>query len=542
MMSLSVARVLPLLVVAVVIGACRSSPERSSEPGVIPLTLTPVSTLPGTPELLALGKVVYDKECTACHGAAGDGEGDAAYLLYPRPRDFTSGQFRIVSTWDGVPTDTDLFQTISRGMPGSAMPSWAHLTEETRWGLVHYVKAFSKRPVVVKAARAPDQYGSGGAGVISVPAEPPYDDAARARASELFAKGCAACHGATARGDGAQKQTDSKGYPTRPRDLTLGVFKGSPEPDQVYRRIAAGLPGSPMPQSGYLQGADAWHLTHFVRSLSSDAQRAKVEMKKFRIVATRVAALPSSPDSGIWRGTTAVNLHMMPLWWRTDRPEEITVRALHDGRSLALLLEWEDGSLDETAIRPQDFRDAAAVEFALTSDPPFFAMGQAGQAVNIWMWKAERQADLQPAFQDLEKVYPNIGIDSYPNLLKSPLEQPMRNALTLQSDPRFVTAWGAGNIVADPTRRSAAEDLTAQGFGTLRAHPPQAQTVNATGEYATGSYLVQFTRAFDAPGRNAIRLAPGERVPVAFAVWNGSAGDRDGKKSVTIWQELLLQP
>ena len=28
---------------------------------------------------------------------------------------------------------------------------------------------------------------------------------------------------------------------------------------------------------------------------------------------------------------------------------------------------------------------------------------------------------------------------------------------------------------------------------------------------------------------------------VAFAVWNGSAGDRDGKKSVTIWQELLLE-
>ena len=33
----------------------------------------------------------------------------------------------------------------------------------------------------------------------------------------------------------------------------------------------------------------------------------------------------------------------------------------------------------------------------------------------------------------------------------------------------------------------------------------------------------------------------GAAVPVAFAVWNGSAGDRDGKKSVTIWQELLLE-
>jgi hypothetical protein len=231
---------------------------------------------------------------------------------------------------------------------------------------------------------------------------------------------------------------------------------------------------------------------------------------------------------------------MMPLWWRTDRPEEITVRALHDGKSLALLLNWQDATNDETAIRVQDFRDAAAVEFALNADPPFFAMGQPGAPVNIWMWKSERQADLEPVFQDIEKVYPNIGIDSYPSLLKSPAEQPMRNALTLESDPRFVTAWGAGNIVADPTRRSAAEDLTAQGFGTLKAHPRPDQAVKAIGEHTTGSYRVQFTRVLTGPRTN-VQLALGQRVPVAFAVWNGSAGDRDGKKSVTIWQELLLE-
>ena len=529
-----------ILLPAILLAGCGPRPTGSSEPGVIPFSIAPTKVLASSPELLSLGKNTFEKECVACHGPAGDGESDAAYLLYPRPRDFTPGEFRIISTWDGVPTDTDLFRTISRGMPGSAMPSWAHLPEETRWGVVHYVKSFSKRPLTVNANHEPDKFGSGGAGVVTVPPEPAYDAAARIRAAELFTEGCAPCHGATARGDGKQKQTDSKGYPTRPRDLTLGVFKGSPEPDQVYRHIVAGLPGSPMPQSGYLQGSDAWHLVHFVRSLSSDAQRAKVEMKKFRIVASRVPTLPTNADSGIWRNTQAANLHLMPLWWRTDRPEEITVRALHDGRSVAFLLKWEDGSHDETAIRPQDFRDAAAIEFALAPDPPFFAMGQQGQPVNIWMWKSERQADLEPVFQDLEKIYPNIGIDSYPNLLKSPMEQPTRNALTMQSDPRFVTAWGAGNIVADPTRRSAAEDLTAQGFGTLRAHPTKDQAVEANGVYATGSYQVQFTRTFAGRG-TAIRLAAGDRVPVAFAVWNGSAGDRDGKKSVTIWQELLLE-
>jgi hypothetical protein len=169
-------------------------------------------------------------------------------------------------------------------------------------------------------------------------------------------------------------------------------------------------------------------------------------------------------------------------------------------------------------------------------------MGEAGAKVNIWMWKSERQADLDPAFQDLEKQYPNMGIDSYPNLLRSPLEQPMRNALTLESDPTFVTAWGAGNIVADPTRESAVEDLTAEGFGTLRARPRMDQNVDATGVHETDSYRVQFTRPLSTGKSDAAALSPGARTDVSFAVWNGSAGDRDGKKSVTIWQELLIEP
>jgi hypothetical protein len=292
--------------------------------------------------------------------------------------------------------------------------------------------------------------------------------------------------------------------------------------------------------SDWAYGDDAWHLVHYVRSLSSDKQRERVEMKKFEIVATRVKQLPDHPDSGLWRLTPPVNLHLMPLWWRSQRPEELTVRALHDGKELALLLVWTDQTYDHTAIRPQDFRDAAAVEFSLTSDPPFFAMGEKGKFVNIWMWKSERQADLEPAFQDLEKVYPNIGIDSYPNLLRSPLEQPMRNALTLDSDRTFVTGWGAGNIVSDPERKSAGEDLTAQGFGTLRARPRVDQKAQAKGVYSVGAYRVVFRRALKPSGEHAARFEPGTTIPVAFAIWNGSAGDRDGKKSVTIWQDLKI--
>jgi hypothetical protein len=312
--------------------------------------------------------------------------------------------------------------------------------------------------------------------------------------------------------------------------------------EHVYRRIVAGLPGSPMPMSPFIYGEDAWHLTHFVLSLSSERQQARNEMKKYRIVASRVATLPTHPEDGIWRQTEAVNLHLMPLWWSDNRPEEVAVKAVHDGKDIAFLMIWPDASYDHTAIRPQDFRDAAAVELFPGTDPPFFAMGQKGIAVSIWMWKSERQSDLDPAFQDLDKVYPNIGIDSYPNFQRSPLEQPTRAALTLESDPTYVTAWGAGNIVADPTPRSATEDLTAQGFGTLRARPSMDREVDGIGVYSTGSYRVVFRRALKTASAEGVSFSPGARTSVGFAVWDGSAGDRDGKKSVTIWQELVLAP
>ena len=508
----------------------------------LPVTLTPAVRRLASPPLLARGKEVYDRQCAACHGTGGRGDGEAAYLLYPKPRDFTTGNYRLVSTWERVPTDEDLYLTISRGMPGSAMPSWGHLPEEERWALVHYIKSFAAKPWTIASAGDPKGEGQAGTGLIRVPPAPPFTAAARKLALERYADACASCHGPAGKGDGAEAQKDDLGYPTRPRDLTLGVFKGAADPARLYRRIVAGLPGTPMPMSDWAYGDEAWHLVSLVRSWSSDAQRERAEMRKFRIPARRVDRLPEHPDSGVWRLAQPVNLHLMPLWWRTDRPEEVTVRALHDGKRVALLLMWSDATHDHTAMRPQDFRDAVAVQFSATPDPPFFAMGERGRFVNIWMWKSERQADLEPAFQDLEKVYPNLGIDSYPNLRAAPYEQPTRHALTLDSDPTFVTGWGAGNIVSDPSRRSPAEDLVAQGFGTLRARPRADQSVDARGVYATGTYRVMFRRELAGRGAGAVTLTPGSTVSVGFAVWNGSAGDRDGKKSVTIWQELALEP
>src|SRR5262245_20606494 len=93
------------------------------------------------PANLETPKAIYDQHCAACHGLNGLGDGPAAVWLYPKPRHFDSGLFKIKSTPAGfLPTDEDLFQTVTRGMPGSSMPSFTYLSEQQRRDVVQYVK------------------------------------------------------------------------------------------------------------------------------------------------------------------------------------------------------------------------------------------------------------------------------------------------------------------------------------------------------------------------------------------------------------------
>jgi mono/diheme cytochrome c family protein len=116
-----------VLIVGLGVGTLRSSKVELKKP-------------PLTDKLFTRGETLYTQNCTSCHGAQGDGLGKAAYLLYPKPRNFKEGLFRLVSTSDQQPSNNDLFNSITRGMPGSAMPPWNQLPEEDRWGLVYYVR------------------------------------------------------------------------------------------------------------------------------------------------------------------------------------------------------------------------------------------------------------------------------------------------------------------------------------------------------------------------------------------------------------------
>src|SRR5438093_7147688 len=92
------------------------------------------------------GKELYRRYCMGCHGVRGDGAGENAPYLDPKPRDFTAGVFKCRSTDTGhIPSDRDLYETLGRGLHASAMPSWLPLTRQERIDLVAYIKTFSPR-------------------------------------------------------------------------------------------------------------------------------------------------------------------------------------------------------------------------------------------------------------------------------------------------------------------------------------------------------------------------------------------------------------
>lgn len=89
---------------------------------------------------------LYREHCATCHGVDGGGTGPAAALLTPYPRDFRPGVFKFKSTGRAdKPTHDDLLKLLKRGIPGTAMPSFATVNDDDLESLVQYTIYLSSR-------------------------------------------------------------------------------------------------------------------------------------------------------------------------------------------------------------------------------------------------------------------------------------------------------------------------------------------------------------------------------------------------------------
>ena len=151
-----------------------------------------------------------------------------------------------------------------------------------------------------------DRWAAGDANISEVPEVPVSLDPKNTQhqslvdsGRELFLNkgGCVQCHGADGRGNGITDNsyddwdnhwlkspgvdpTDKKTYKdfkeagalkprvVKPRNLRLGVFRGGGEPETLYRRLANGIEGTPMPAATALSEDEIWALVAYVKSLS----------------------------------------------------------------------------------------------------------------------------------------------------------------------------------------------------------------------------------------------------------------------------------
>lgn len=97
------------------------------------LTLSPQLSLPRSLSANSKIKMMFQNDCSSCHGSLGSGDGPLAQQLNPMPTDFTDKSRALNRSILG------LYDAISGGIEGTAMPSFKHLTEKERWSLAFFV-------------------------------------------------------------------------------------------------------------------------------------------------------------------------------------------------------------------------------------------------------------------------------------------------------------------------------------------------------------------------------------------------------------------
>lgn len=272
---------------------------------------------------LARGRALYATHCLHCHGYQGDADTPTADILRPRPRDFSLGLVKRKSTPGSLPpTRADLADVLHDGIATTAMASFAHLPEADRTALVDYVQYLLMRSDVESrvAGALAAAARQGAAPGEAAPLLPDTDDSAEAEFFVLEALGlaettvatawrdapaqaveptvpaatpaavergrqlyhgsrvnCAQCHGVDGSGRGPQLwdaehgwlMRDVWGDRVRPADFAYGALRNGRAPEDVWRSIALGVAGSPMPAyAGQLTDDEISDLAHYVRSLA----------------------------------------------------------------------------------------------------------------------------------------------------------------------------------------------------------------------------------------------------------------------------------
>ena len=281
---------------------------------------------------------LFSRHCAACHGEDGQGLGPASRHLYPPARNLRHHAYRLVSSTHRLPTLEDIEAVIRDGIPGTSMPSFAHLPGEVRRELSDQVYRLRLAGLVERRFQEDDEddrdhrhaadadaAGKWEAVVTQVlsqeqAVEPFGASSGRSSAAAAWLRsrldsgrplglpppaadrpagpdresmigngrrlyrevGCVACHGEDGRGGASLPLYNEDGSHAIPRDLAREPMKGGDSRAAMFTRIRLGMPGTPHPAHPTLTDEAVWALVAFCRSLAVDGDAPTTNHERFR--------------------------------------------------------------------------------------------------------------------------------------------------------------------------------------------------------------------------------------------------------------------
>jgi len=522
---------------------------------------------PPPAEQIEAGKRVYFTKCVWCHGVKGAGDGPGADRLWPRPRNFTGGTFKIRHTASGqLPLiDVDLFQTVTHGLPGSAMPSWEGiLTEQQRKDVL----AFVTSELVEFRSWQDKEFEE--FHVLEMEKIQPKAPSAESilRGSELIVeKKCIECHGLEGRGDGnAFNLKDDWGFSIQPADWhKCWNFRGSRQDPynvkNIFRTFSTGINGTPMPSfADNTSVEERWDIANYVNHL---CERSKdVDINGGKVTEETVKALIEAKPLGIDPLTDKPKINFVvpskfvegelptdehdERWNLVERRivamggqithkprnfvnriDDVWVRSLYNEDSIVFMFQWDDRSKsikkEETIFEPWEVN---LEDYGIKEQEP------GGSSFDDDPFHPESIAAKQNSY----RVF-NDGIAFQFPIKWQELPAPRK--------PRYL--WGDESFQVDITKWTADGNLKAyegsgwdQDLEDRDDFTEQLKLIKA--EWKNGRWTVIISRPLKGDYEVDTYIEKGKYIPINFFAWDGHNGDVGRKMAVSAFYYLVLEP